>query len=153
MRLEDYKPREGRDTDSSDPFFIFYFADGKGRLGPVDFLRSPAGFLDAMMIAMIMDIHITYHYFESVARLRMIHIVVALRSYQLDHGEFPKELAQLVPAYLDIVPLDPFTKEAFYYEPDHMPPRLWSLGPNLKPDSAQGWEKDDIVMELTFEPS
>lgn len=35
--------------------------------------------------------------------------VVALRRYQLDHGEYPAELGALVPRYLPAVPIDPFT--------------------------------------------
>jgi len=148
-RLEHYEPKERPAKVRSDPFFTFSLADGKVRLGLVDFLRSPAGFIDAMMIGMFMDTPVTCHHFESLARLRMNHLAVALRRYQLDHGELPKELDQLVPAYLDTIPVDPFTEESFHYEPDHSPPRLWSLGPNLKPDSAEGWEKDDVLMELT----
>lgn len=34
---------------------------------------------------------------------------VALRRYQLDHGEYPASLDALVPRYLPAVPIDPFT--------------------------------------------
>ncbi len=34
---------------------------------------------------------------------------VALRRYQLGHGEYPAELGALVPQYLPAVPIDPFT--------------------------------------------
>lgn len=35
-------------------------------------------------------------------------VVVAANRYRVDHAEYPKELQQLVPEYLDAVPMDPF---------------------------------------------
>jgi hypothetical protein len=34
---------------------------------------------------------------------------LAARAYELDHGAPPKEIADLVPAYLKTIPLDPTT--------------------------------------------
>jgi hypothetical protein len=42
-------------------------------------------------------------------------IAVALRRYRLDHGAYPDTLALLAPAYLDALPLDPWTGEPPVY--------------------------------------
>jgi hypothetical protein len=41
---------------------------------------------------------------------------VALRRYKLDHGAYPNTLAELVPSYLKVVPLDPFTERSPKYQ-------------------------------------
>ena len=43
------------------------------------------------------------------AALAGAEIAVALRRYRLDVGAYPEHLAALAPAYLDAVPVDPFT--------------------------------------------
>ena len=53
---------------------------------------------------------------------------VALRLYQLEHGRPAPDLASLVPAYVPVLPLDPYTQAAFGYrlsdgEPQPPPPR------------------------------
>ena len=48
---------------------------------------------------------------RSLAVRRMAAIALAIRLYQLEHGRRPKTLDELVPAYLDAVPLDPFAPD------------------------------------------
>jgi hypothetical protein len=44
-------------------------------------------------------------------------IVLAIEAYRLDHGQLPKSLDQLAGDYLDAVPKDPYSGEAFVYFP------------------------------------
>jgi hypothetical protein len=46
--------------------------------------------------------------FLVLAERRLTAVALACQLYRLDHGEFPKTLEQLVPAYLRALPSDPF---------------------------------------------
>ena len=53
--------------------------------------------------------------FES--RLRRLMIDLAAHAYELEHGQHPKNLNQLVPAYLNSIPIDPTTGTNLTYVP------------------------------------
>jgi hypothetical protein len=91
-------------------------------------------------------------HFRSLATARLTQVFLAVRCYQLESGRIPKALDELAPKYFAEVPTDPFTDQAFSYEPDATPPRLYSVGPDQKPDAPDAKEKDDIVVELNFPP-
>jgi hypothetical protein len=57
---------------------------------------------------------------------------LAIRLYELDHGQRPLALAELVPAYLPAVPRDPFDPNdgLLPYLPTAPSPLLYSVGPN-----------------------
>ena len=67
--------------------------------------------------------------FRNLAWRRMAATALAIRLYQLDHGQRPADLAQLVPEYLPAVPLDPFnpTGGPLRYRPAATPPILYSV--------------------------
>lgn len=48
-------------------------------------------------------------------RRALVQLHLALRDYRAQHGAFPAQLAQLVPAYFQKIPLDPQTAEPFKY--------------------------------------
>jgi hypothetical protein len=73
---------------------------------------------------------------------------IALAMYHLELGGYPARLSELVPAYLDTLPLDPYAGQPFQYEAtgldlplvrwsafsnfqqiDANTPLLWSVGP------------------------
>ena len=49
---------------------------------------------------------------------RGIKLQLALIAYQIDHAAYPRELAQLVPDYVDRLPLDPHSGDLFWYRPE-----------------------------------
>jgi len=53
---------------------------------------------------------------EFVGHLGAAEVAVALRRFRLDHGAYPDELSALVPAYLDAMPINPFTGRPPDYE-------------------------------------
>ena len=57
-------------------------------------------------------------------------LIVAIRCFKLENGYLPMTLQQLVPRYLDEVPLDPFDGKPFRYLRDKKV--LYSVGENLK---------------------
>jgi len=63
-----------------------------------------------------------------VARLRCARAALAVERHRLAHGALPERLEELVPAYLESVPRDPFAKEPLRYlrkEPDYI---VYSVG-------------------------
>ena len=57
-------------------------------------------------------------YTRAAARLSLPHVDVAPRRLRADGGSYPEKLEQLVPAYPEEVPLDPFTGEPLHCRDD-----------------------------------
>lgn len=61
----------------------------------------------------------------------LVMMMLALRAYQLDHGNYPPTLQTLVPHYLRRVPLDPFSGlTPLRYRLEGEKYFLWSIGPD-----------------------
>lgn len=61
---------------------------------------------------------------------------VAMTRYRLDHGAFPARLADLVPAYLDEVPADPFDGSPLRMTVKDGEWLVYSIGPDGKDDGG-----------------
>lgn len=74
------------------------------------------------------------------AQRRMAACTLALRLYELDHGELPETLAQLVPQYLPQVPRDPFDPDEgpVRYLPRAEAPCLYALNEDMLDDGGNG---------------
>ena len=55
---------------------------------------------------------------DYMSMLGACEISVALRRYKLDHGSYPDDLAALTPAYLDKLPINPYTGQVPVYARD-----------------------------------
>ncbi len=89
---------------------------------------------------------------------------LAIRLYDIDHGRRPEQLSALVPKYLPVVPVDPFSAQSWSirYRPDIERPLLYSVGYDgqdddgtviiLKDGRRDREEKDDIVFYLEGKP-
>jgi hypothetical protein len=77
---------------------------------------------------------------------------VAMTRYRLDHGTLPVHLNDLVPAYLDAVPIDPFDGKALRLIVKSDRSIIYSIGPNgldnggVKIDRGKG----DVIFTLKF---
>lgn len=74
---------------------------------------------------------------RSETQLRLLRLELALREYRALHGQEAGSLAQLVPAHLTAVPLDPMTGKSFAYKPQAQGYLLYSLGPDGKDDGGK----------------
>jgi hypothetical protein len=52
---------------------------------------------------------------------------VALAIFRLDHGNYPERLSELIPDYLESLPMDPYSIQPFQYEPHGLDLPLWPL--------------------------
>ncbi|MEX2091746.1 MAG: hypothetical protein WD971_03665 [Pirellulales bacterium] len=90
-------------------------------------------------------------FYAQLAKVKMSRraflIQLALLIYHRDHDEYPAALSELVPDYLNKLPMDPYSNQPFYYSPgldlplrprsytdyETIPPHtpvVWSVGPN-----------------------
>jgi hypothetical protein len=145
-RLDAYSPWQPERQKG--PFGIRYMSD---EMGFVDFVRNPIGTVLISLLPPAFDSAVESH-FLMLARVRLTRVMLAARAYEIENGRLPETLDALDPAFLDEVPVDPFTEEPFIYEPGGDPPRLLSVGPDQALDAEGEAEDggDDIVMELAF---
>ena len=85
----------------------------------------------------------------AIAKDRQVRILAALRLYELDSGHLPTTLDELVPRYLDAVPLDPGDSKPLRYLPAKR--AVYSINRNgdLKDDG--GDPKNDTVLRLDWD--
>jgi hypothetical protein len=68
--------------------------------------------------------------------LRLVLTELAIRGYQAKNGKPPGALAELVPAWLPAVPLDPFSNRPLVYRVTTNGFLLYSVGPDGKDDQG-----------------
>ncbi len=85
--------------------------------------------------------------FETAKRATMIRL--ALEAYRLDHGQLPDSLDQLVGAYFDELPTDPYSCREFVYFPSGIPqPSTEDEKKQLNSRSWFFWYTDWIIPEV-----
>lgn len=84
---------------------------------------------------------------------RLASTAIALERFQLDHGNYPQSLSELVPEYLPSLPLDPWDNENLlrYTLRPAGRPALWSIGENQTDDNGLIGE-DDLVWHYEIAP-
>jgi hypothetical protein len=93
---------------------------------------------------------------RSNTQFSLLRVAVALERYRVANDKYPAVLDELVPTYLDDVPLDPYTgRLTLQYKPepkDGKPFALYSLGPNgiddggtPKAPEGKPWSEHDMV--------
>lgn len=60
--------------------------------------------------------------------------LIALRHYQLEEGSLPDTLDQLIPAYLEKLPLDPYSGKPLLYSKEQN--LVWSIGEDFKSNNG-----------------
>jgi hypothetical protein len=78
-------------------------------------------------------------HFRLTGERRMAATALAIRLYEIDHGQRPRTLAELVPTYLLAVPLDPFVADGrtVSYLPDAPTPILYCVGLDAVDDGGE----------------
>jgi hypothetical protein len=75
---------------------------------------------------------------RSVVFIRASHALVAIERFRRDHVErLPGDLQELVPAYIDRLPLDPYTGQAMRYRALEGGYTVYSVGPNGRDDGGE----------------
>jgi hypothetical protein len=66
----------------------------------------------------------------TVAMQRLLDTELAIHLFREKQGRLPQKLDELVPDYLDAVPLDPFSEQALVYRPENGSYLLYSVAPD-----------------------
>jgi hypothetical protein len=77
-------------------------------------------------------------------RLRNAKVATALALYHAENGVYPDQLTQLVPDYLDTLPIDHYSTKPMIYKPLAQGYLLYSVGPNGKDEGGYSAEPNDI---------
>ncbi len=131
-----------------------------GQLGYDELLSLPAPHSDACPllkeVAALFDPPIRNaikRYAMCEARLAATELLAGLKLYQLENGEFPESLRDLIPANMLEIPLDPFGGEPLKYFKTETGATVYSIGADMKDDLAQKRtssvrEEGDYVFEV-----
>lgn len=101
-----------------------------------------------------------YQPFQRVAALvRMARTTVAVERFGLAEGRMPERLEDLVPDFLDAVPIDPYDGEALRVGRTDSAYKIYSVGQNrtdeggVEPENPSGsWRDGDLVFEVALSP-
>jgi len=69
-------------------------------------------------------------------RHRQARLAIAMRRYELDHGELPENFDDLIPTYMEEIPLDPTNEKPFKMEVVEGGVRLYSAG-------VESWDRNE----------
>ncbi len=93
---------------------------------------------------------------RSEAEVRLLRVDAALRLHRGDKGQYPTRLSEIVPKYLDSLPLDPFTGQPMIYRLTTNSYLLYSIGPDEIDDGGKpltkSTDKGDLVSSTPPSP-
>lgn len=90
---------------------------------------------------------------ESLARARASAAAVAVTRYRLAHsGALPNSLADLVPEFLAVPLMDPFSGREMLYRRDDAGFKVYSVGHNGRDDGSQWEQSSDLQQSRRGEP-
>ena len=129
------------------------------------FLSSPRRTISEGMGQMMVSLSMTGVRGVAEAEMRanvkrdLINVGFRLAQYRADRGEYPNQLADLVPQYIAAIPIDPFADRPFVYRRQPVGFMLYSVGLNGKDDVGTGYRdyesdrdvdagEDDIVVRV-----
>jgi Tfp pilus assembly protein PilE len=72
-----------------------------------------------------------------LANLHLAMTAVALEQFRAAHNQYPANLSELTPNYLNAVPSDPFDGRPLRYRKQNAGYLLYSIGPDLKDDGGK----------------
>lgn len=87
---------------------------------------------------------------EADARHQLARAAVAVETYRAKTAKWPARLDNLVPDYLDAVPMDPFDGKPMRMAAAQGAIVLYSVGPNLKDETGAAWDKEKREGDITF---
>ena len=86
----------------------------------------------------------------AIAQLRTARVALVIERYRLAAGKLPDALVDLVPAYLDSVPSDPFDGNELRYKKLEAGFVVYSVGEDLSDDGGKEETKESKYSDMTF---
>ncbi|MCP4711472.1 MAG: hypothetical protein GY869_22860, partial [Planctomycetes bacterium] len=86
------------------------------------------------------------------AQLQNAHTALAIEQYRLDHdNQIPDTLTDLIPDYLETIPLDPYDTQPIKYQKTNPGYLIYSVGPNLTDDHGINISPSTgDILDITF---
>ncbi|MCH5372915.1 MAG: hypothetical protein JJ992_02975, partial [Planctomycetes bacterium] len=78
------------------------------------------------------------------SRYRTLLVTLAGQSFRRDHGHFPHTLSDLVPEYLDLIPIDNYDGKPLKYRFDPEGSVVYSVHENLSDDGGHEWNQENL---------
>jgi len=72
----------------------------------------------------------TDRYFVGLARMRCAQACMGAERYRLETGDLPSSLDELIPAFIDNIPADPFANKPMRFRVTELGIVIYSIGPN-----------------------
>jgi hypothetical protein len=85
------------------------------RSTPLNILDGPVGLFAANRSSGNRDSHLYQLALSTTARVGAVRVLIALNRYCSVNGDYPNRLNELVPDFLDVLPVDPFCGQSFGY--------------------------------------
>ena len=96
-----------------------------------------AHFFTGMLLPALSKVSLAYD--RSLAGVGNARLAIALRLHRMKHGQYPDNLAALVPDFIDRVPIDPFSGKDFIYQREGEGFVVQSVGDDEKGGTNQWW--------------
>jgi hypothetical protein len=88
---------------------------------------------------------------QAQATWELDNMALAATAYRIEHGAFPKDAADLVPQYMTLVPLDPFSGEPLkVHAEEDGGVVLYSIGPDMVDDGGEPFNETSRRGDITF---
>ncbi|MEP7309314.1 MAG: hypothetical protein ABJA98_27740 [Acidobacteriota bacterium] len=83
------------------------------------------------------DVAMSHQIVDDLALIRVARLAVAIEAYRRAHREaMPARLDDLMPGYLDSLPVDPYSGQRFLFHAEARTYAVYSVGPNRRDDSG-----------------
>jgi hypothetical protein len=137
------------------------YQDGLQRLNSLNqqslYVPMDGAFLNTLSRFEVGEAHIYQLLLQHAALRAATRLMIGLNGFRRVHAHYPKELSELAPEFVDVLPLDPFCDGPFGYRSDEQGEYvLYSCGPDGDDDGGQDrrsptgesqpwWQADDMI--------
>jgi hypothetical protein len=113
------------------------------------FKSEPKGIITSMLMPALW--HVAGRGALGDARHRTARLALAAARYRAEKGELPKDLESLVPAYIPILPRDPFDGKPMKYHLTDDGAVIYSIGPHGEDENGAPWKNEEKAGDVTLE--
>jgi phosphatidylserine/phosphatidylglycerophosphate/cardiolipin synthase-like enzyme len=130
-----------------------------GAMGPR--LRAERSWIPSFTDSLVPSlVHVGDAFARDAANIANAETAIAIERYRLANGNaVPERLEELVPAFLDAVPVDPFDGNPLRYRRDETGYSVYSINENQRDDGGkpagheQGGQSADLVFHVEYGPA
>ena len=88
---------------------------------------------------------------EADARHRLAQVGLAMYRYRAQNGRFPQALEALAPAFIPVLPRDPYDGKPLKLKQTERGAVIYSVGPDVQDGDGSRFDRGHKTGDLTFE--